>query len=194
MAVAKMTVKQLRAELSLRNQETRGNKAELVRALKKARAAADDGAAAVSEPADSKKKIDVIVSNVTWNAGTVMQRRSEESKVDANDEEEADVVEDEANVGDDGDEPFLSMDDSDDEDTFEYDDRVSSIMRLRNFTPRRGDDDVDVGDPVQCALGLANKAKMAGFRPTSHDIEFLSRLEGAEDHAGALADLEKLVS
>lgn len=202
MAVTKMTVKQLRAELSLRNQETRGNKAELVRTLKKARAAADEGASAASEPADSKKKIDVIVSNVTWNSGTVLQRRSEESRVDANDDGEDDnEMDNETNMGDDEDMAFMSMDDSDDEDTFEYDDRVSSIMRLRNATSRRGDEDMslDVADPARCALSLANKAKLASFRPTVEDVAFLrewrSQASGDDDNDSSsfINELEALV-
>ena len=190
MAVTKMTVKQLRAELSLRNQETRGNKAELVRTLKKARAAAEEGSTAASEPADSKKKIDVIVSNVTWNAGTVMQRRSEESKRDEEDDYEGPDNDDDA-VDEGGDESFMSMDDSDDEDTFEYDDRVSSIMRLRNASSRRDEDALDLSDPAGCTLTLAAKAKLAGFRPTTGDIEFLRGLQDSE--SDELRQLEQLV-
>jgi hypothetical protein len=205
MAVTKMTVKQLRAELSLRNQETRGNKAELVRTLKKARAAADEGALSVAEPADSKKKIDVIVSNVTWTAGTVSQRRSMESKVDldANDDgEDLDNDDlDNENDNETDDMAFLSMDDTDDEDTFEYDDRVSSIMRLRNATSRRGNDPgLDVADPARCALSLAKKANLAAFRPTAEDLAFLRGLAGVggEDAADGgdgdvLRELEALM-
>ena len=180
--VTKMTVKQLRAELSLRNQETRGNKAVLIKTLKKARVAAAEGGSAGSEPADNKKKIDVIVSNVTWNAGTVMQRRSEESKQIAEEDEEGADIDDESDTVDDvDDELLLSMDDSDDEDTFEYDDRVSSIIRLRNATSRRGSDDLDASDPLRCTLALANKAKLAGFRPTAEDIEFLRGLDESSE-------------
>lgn len=199
MAVTKMTVKQLRAELSLRNQETRGNKAELIRTLKKARKAAEEGESS-SEPADNKKKIDVIVSNVTWNAGTVSQRRSMESKVDANDDEEDDGVQDTELENDvenenDDDMALMSMDDTDDEDTFEYDDRISSIMRLRNATSRLGDgSSLDVGDPARCALTLANKAKLAAFRPTPEDLEFLRGLDGeSESKSEALEALEALL-
>ena len=199
MAVTKMTVKQLRAELSLRNQETRGNKAELIRTLKKARKAAEEGESS-SEPADNRKKIDVIVSNVTWNAGTVSQRRSMESKVDANDDGEDDGVQDTELENDvenehDDDMALLSMDDMDDEDTFEYDDRVSSIMRLRNATSRRGDgSSLDVGDPARCALTLANKAKLAAFRPTPEDVEFLRGLDSErESKSEALEALEALL-
>ena len=84
------------------------------------------------------------------------------------------------------------MDDSDDEDTFEYDDRVSSIMRLRNATSRRGVDELDAGDPICCTLALANKAKSAGFRPSAEDVEFLRGLEEASD-SDELRQLEQLI-
>ena len=188
-----MTVKQLRAELSLRNQETRGNKAVLVKTLKKARAAAAEGASTGSELADSKKKIDVIVSNVTWNSGTVLQRRSEESKqIEEEDEEGVDIDDETDTVDDVDDEQLMSMDDSDDEDTFEYSDRVSSIMRLRNATSRRGVDELDSGDPFRCTLALANKAKSAGFGPTAEDVEFLRGLEESSD-SDEFRQLEQLV-
>lgn len=192
-AVTKMTVKQLRAELSLRNQETRGNKAVLIKTLKKARAAAAEGGSSGSEPADSKKKIDVIVSNVTWSSGTVMQRRSEESKqIEEEDEEGVDIDDETDTVDDVDDESLLSLDDSDEEDTFEYDDRVSSIMRLRNATSRRGVDELDAGHPICCTLALANKAKSAGFRPSAEDVEFLRGLEEASD-SDELRQLEQLI-
>lgn len=132
--VTKMGVKELRAELAVRQSPLRGNKRELVRQLQKARAEADVVGATLGNGKDTSKKVEVILVEESWDVGNLVHQNMYEDErlledFDEDEDESAITTIDE--VEEEEDEESVPLDDDDDDFDLDYEDRVSSMMKAQ---------------------------------------------------------------
>lgn len=182
--VAKMNVKQLRAELAARQSPLRGNKRELIRQLQKARVEAEVEGATMDTKKDQSKRVEVeFVEQSYTNGNRVHEKMYKDQRLidEDDDEEDENATVDEVEEDDEDEEGARrsALDDDDDFD-FDYEDRVYSMMKAQG----KFNDSISSAAPgLGEALAICRGAMAMGGIPTQADLSAIFKAAKSVNNA-----------
>jgi hypothetical protein len=131
--IAKMNVKELRAELAARKSPLRGNKRELARQLQKARVEDEVQGATLDNKKDQSKRVEVEFVEQSYTNGNRVHEKvyKDQRFLEEDEEDDENATVDEVEDEEDEEGARRSALDDDDDIDLDYEDRVESMMKAQ---------------------------------------------------------------